>query len=327
VTFDIIFYLVLSGIGLMLSALFSGAETGLYTINRVRLTIRANRGDERARRLRALIDRPGVMLTTILIGNNIANYIGSYGLAAILETTGLSTVKMILVNVAILTPMLFIFGEILPKDFFRVHTDTWSYTVSRMLIICRDLFYYSGLTPLVQAFGHAMSRMLGGPSEGPLSGRQRVIQLLQEGVGAGVLSEAQTTMVNRSLSLRSMTVGDEMVPWSRVMRLHVESSRDERDAIMRRRNFSRLPLVDDSGKVVGVLRLIDALLQPDATTRELMEPVAEFPSTTPIRAALSTMRHDRRAMAVIVHPRTNRTLGIVTLKDLVEPLTGELAVW
>jgi CBS domain containing-hemolysin-like protein len=326
-TLAIALYGLLALVGLILSALFSGSETGLYTINRVRLAVRSNRGDVRAKRLRWLIDRPGVMLTTILIGNNIANYFGSYGLAAILDTFELTTVALIVINVVILTPLLFVFGEILPKDLFRTHTDSWSYGVSGFLMFAKNLFYYTGMTPIVQVVGALVSGMSGERSGTPVTGRQRMSQLMQEGIGAGVLTEAQTTLVDRSLTLRKKTVEEEMVPWVRVVTLSVDATREQREHIMRRRNFSRLPLIDRSGNPIGVLRLLDAVLEPEATTRELMGPIATFSPETPIREALRTMRHGQYAMAVIVNPRTNRKLGIVTIKDLVEPLTGELAVW
>ncbi|MCA9297335.1 MAG: DUF21 domain-containing protein, partial [Phycisphaerales bacterium] len=264
---------------------------------------------------------------TILIGNNIANYFGSYGLAAILGTFELTTVTLIVINVVILTPLLFVFGEILPKDLFRTHTDSWSYGVSGFLIFAKNLFYYTGLTPIVQLFGAMVGGMSGEASGTPITGRQRMSQLMQEGVGAGVLTEAQTTLVDRSLTLRKKTVEEEMVPWVRVVTLSVDATREQREHIMRRRNFSRLPLLDRAGHPVGVLRLLDAVLDPSASTSDLMEPLATFAPDTPIRDALRTMRQEKYAMAVIVHPRTNRKLGIVTIKDLVEPLTGELAVW
>ncbi|MEM7228355.1 MAG: CNNM domain-containing protein [Planctomycetota bacterium] len=326
-TVDILLFAVLALVGLALSALFSGTETGLYTINRVRLTIRSNQGDPCARRLRALIDRPERMLATILIGNNIANYIGSYGLSAILDRMQIAPITLIIINVCILTPLLFVFGEILPKDLFRTFTDTWSYALSRFLTTCRYLFLFTGLTPVVQTFGRLVGRLLGAPSELPTTGRQRVVQLMQEGFGAGVLTEVQTTLVDRSLAFRKMTVGTEMVPWARVVTLPANASQEQRETMMRKRDFSRIPLMSTSGDVVGVLPLLDALLKPGVSTEELAQPTLTFEPDTPIRDALRQMRHERIAMGIIEHPRTRRKLGIVTLKDLVEPLTGELAVW
>ncbi len=69
----LIAYGTLSLIGIVLSAVFSGLETGIYTINRVRLIVRASRNDRRAVRLQDEIEHPNRLLTTLLLGNNIAN--------------------------------------------------------------------------------------------------------------------------------------------------------------------------------------------------------------------------------------------------------------
>ena len=83
-------WLLVAFTGLLLSALCSGLEIGLYTINRVRLAVRSGRGDRRAVRLDRELRDPGRSLTTLLIGNNIANYLGSLGIMALLKSSGLS---------------------------------------------------------------------------------------------------------------------------------------------------------------------------------------------------------------------------------------------
>ena len=65
-------------LGLVLSALYSGLETGLYTVNKIRLDVRASSGIASANRLLALIDRPTRMLAVLLVCNNVANYLASY---------------------------------------------------------------------------------------------------------------------------------------------------------------------------------------------------------------------------------------------------------
>ena len=109
-------------VGLVLSGLFSGIETGIYTLNRVRLAVRVARADGAALRLQRELDRPGRTLSTILIGTNASSYLASFGLAEMLRH-GLGIEgdwALIAVEAVLLTPLLFIFAETLPKALFRL---------------------------------------------------------------------------------------------------------------------------------------------------------------------------------------------------------------
>ncbi|MHC4127422.1 MAG: CNNM domain-containing protein [Planctomycetota bacterium] len=313
--------------GICLSALFSGLETGLYTINRVRIVVRANRGERAARRLQHEIRKANRLLSTLLLGNNVANYLGTFGVAAILNGMGLTTGLAIVINAGLLIPLLFIFGETLPKDLFRTHTDRWTYALSGLLTLCRWIFTWTGLLAVVQLTGRLAGRLIGAGPEAAATARQRMSRLIKEGVGTGVLSESQATLADRALAMRERTVATEMIPWASVLALPVAADARQREALMRDRHFTRMPVVDAAGRVVGILSSIDALLEPDQPTAGLMSKIMTIPATVPLREALRTMRLDRQAMAVAVDPRTGQPEGLVTLKDLVEPITGELAAW
>ncbi len=321
-------YGALALIGVVLSALFSGAETGVYTLNRVRLAVRAARGERAAVRLRAEMADQNRLLAMLLVGTNTSSYLASYALAAILHHEyGLDDWTLIAVEVAIFTPLLFVFAETLPKDLFRTHTDDWTYRLAGVLRGARWVFVACGLLPIVKVAGALISRLLGGTPEGAASARQHISQLIKEGVGVGVLSESQTTIADRALAMRGRTVGSEMIPWSRVLRLPIDAGHSAREALVRDRNITRVPVVDGEGRAVGILSLLDALLEPEKPTAQLMREPLTFPPEAPVRDALRSMRSRRYAMAIIADAPGSRPLGMVTLKDLVEPITGELAAW
>jgi CBS domain containing-hemolysin-like protein len=313
--------------GICLSALFSGLETGLYTINRVRVVVRANRGESAARRLQHEIRKPNRLLSTLLLGNNVANYMGTFGVAAILDGLGLTTGLAVTINAGLLIPLLFIFGETLPKDLFRTHTDRWTYGLSGALTLCRWIFTCTGLLAVVHWTGRIAGRLMGTGSETTTTAREHISRLIKEGVGTGVLSEAQTSLADRALATRGLTVATEMIPWSNVATIPVDADRRRREALLRHRLFTRMPVVDAGGQVTGIISSIDALLEPDVPTAGLMSEPMTIPTTAPLRAALRSMRLQRQAMAIAVDPDTERPRGLVTLKDLVEPITGELAAW
>ena len=137
----------------------------------------------------------------------------------------------------------------------------------------------------------------------------------------------QATLTDRILTLRDKRVQGVMVPWRNVVTLPAGADRVAREALIRSRNFTRLPVVNDAGRVVGVLSWVDAVLDPGRSTFDLAGPALTFPADTRLVDALSEMRRARHTIAVVCRPDSKQPVGIVTMKDLVEPLTGELAAW
>ncbi|MDY7109668.1 MAG: CNNM domain-containing protein [Planctomycetota bacterium] len=322
-----IIFLLCTLVGFAGSMLYSGLETGLYTLNPVRLTLRASRGEGSALQIRHALRHLSRTLSVILIGNNAANYLGTFGLAALMAGLGLTDWAVIVLQAVVVAPALFVIGETLPKELFRRHTDHWTYWLIPMILISRWAFSMTLLLPTVQAFAVLMNRLAGAHDARAATARQRVSQMIKEGVGAGVLSEAQTTLADRALTMRDRRVGSVMVPWREVVALPRSADRERREALMRGRNFTRLPVVDDRGRAVGVISWIDAVLEREAPTRRLLGPAITFAPRTRVLEAITRLRREQQAMGIIIAPQTGRPLGIVTLKDLVEPLTGELAAW
>ena len=309
------------------TGLFAGLETGVYTLNRVRLTVRADRSERAALRLRQELAHPSRTLSTLLIGTNTCSYMATFALAELLHRVGLTDWTLILVEAAIFTPLLFIFAETLPKDLFRTHTDHWTYTLSGVLTATRWTLTACGLLLIVQVASGALGRLLRVSGRDAVSARQRISQLIKEGLGTGLLSESQTTLADRALAMRGRRVAREMIPWTSVVTLDLNADHAAREALIRRRNYTRMPVADDDGRVVGIASTLDALLAPDKPTARIMAEPLTFEGSMPVREALRVMRTERRKMAIVINPQDGRPRGLVTLKDLVEPVTGELGAW
>lgn len=313
-------------VGVMMSALYSGLETGLYTINKIRLDVRASTGWASAKRIRHLVEKPTRMLAVLLVCNNIANFLASYGAARILESASLNPWMSILINTIVMVPILFVFGEVLPKDLFRTHTDTWTYWWSSTLSATDKLLWWTGIVPLVAKIGDISRLVLGTESSIEPSPRRRFGLLFKEGLGGGVLSDEQVTLADRVLSMKSLTVKSEMVPWTRVSCIGMNVPLAHRTHAIRNTIYTRLPVVDDRGLVQGVLPALSALLKPNISTKDLLVTPLTLSPDTPVRDALQQLRKSGVAMAIVTG--TNKQpAGIVTMKDLVEPIVGELAAW
>jgi putative hemolysin len=322
-------WIVLAGIGLVGSAVCSGLEMGFYSLNRIRLDVRAGRSppERRAVILRGETSRPDRVLGTLLIGNNLFNYFGVLGVTALLEMAGHSDAAIILLNALVLTPLLLVFGESLPKELFRVEADRLVYRFARGLRAARWVLTGIGALPLVLLFGRGAARLLRAPPEDALysDARRRIGAMLKEGAAVGALSEAQSGLVDRALALRNATVGQRMVPWEAAAAVREATPRGELARQLARTNFSRVPVLGRDGKLLGVLAQVDFFLEPHRPVSELVKPPARLSPEQSVREALQELRQSRCPMAVVF--RNGKPVGLATAKDLVEPLTGRLAAW
>jgi CBS domain containing-hemolysin-like protein len=311
--------------GLVLSGLFAGMETGLYTLNRVRLALRRAEGERRALRLGRLLDHRASMLAVILLGTNLAHAMGSTAVARLLEGGGLTEGWIVVVNLVILVPVLLLLGEVLPKDLFRLHGDRWCYALSGPLALTDRLFRMCGVLALVQRVAHAATKLAGGGNDvASVSARQRMSDLLREGTDAGILSAEQQGLVDRALALRTRTVADEMVPWSSVHVLTKTDTPTQRAAALDT-VWTRFPVVDANDSVCGAVSVLDLGLAPDIKLADLIQDVERLPEYTTVPQALFQLRTGGRALGIV--ERDGKPIGLVTAKDLVEALVGELSAW
>jgi putative hemolysin len=323
---EITLWLLVMLAGLAGSSLWSGLETGFYCIDRVRLAVRTARGETAAAKITRELDRPDALLGTILIGNNASNYIGTYGLTVLLAATALAEWQLALLQVAVLSPLLLVFGETLPKEIMRGAADRLPYRLVNIVLWVRRLLTVIGLVPAVLLFGRLAGKLIGGgEAAAGAASRARTAELLHESVAAGALSQVQGSLVDRALAFGRATVADEMIPWQEVATASVTWSRERILRHAQRSGHTRLVMLGARGKVIGVLNQIDLHLSPELEVRELVRPAAVVHPDDGIRETIIAVREAGPPLAIV--KEAGRPIGIVTVKDLVEPLVGDLKAW
>lgn len=327
-------WLLLAVLALAGSWLCSGMETGTYMLSRIRLLVRAEqpggRADPTARLLKREVDRPERLLGTILIGNNLFAYLAAAAITSMLASHGHGDAQIMVINTLLLTPLILIFCEALPKELFRVGADRLSYTFIPLIAALRLALTVVPVLPLVMWIARASAKALGIEGEIGLAvtARERVATLLKETVSDGSLSPAQAQLVDRAIAFHRLRIVDEMVPWSRVAAVQADWDRPRLLRFMADRPFSRYPVVEAGGRsgaitVLGVLRQADVYLRPQSSIRELlMEPVRLGPEAS-LREALLKVRENESGL-IVVEQAGGRPIGVLTAKDLAEPLTGVL---
>lgn len=304
-----------------LSAVFSGSETGVYSVSHVQLDAAARHGSWSARLLRWLMRSDATLLILLLVGNNLAIELLTHRGEALIPADLPPWAHEIFVTL-VLTPLVFFLAELLPKDLFRRRPMGLLVLTSPVLLTSYFLFLplvlpLRGLTLLLERLmgirDADVSRLL----------RRRDLQaILEEGTRSGAIPTEARALARNVLSLRETEIRDVLVPWTRVRRLSLtpeDPAAARADA--EKADFTRLPVTgppDSGGEVLGYVHQLDVLSSQDPI-ESLLRPLTSLPPSTPLDRALRLLRDGGQRIALVGTP--SDPLGILTLTDLL----GELA--
>jgi len=309
-------------------AFFSGSETGFYSFNRVRLRFRQHLSWPGAAALSRLSARPRLAITTMLIGTNVCVFLSTVLCAGKIHELG-TTGHADLYSSVIMPPILLIFAEVTPKSLFQRRADTLMYRTAGLLNVFEVLFWPVLLVQRgIVAVARAVSRRPVAGDEGVFT-RDKLRFLLKEGAALGLLSQYQEGMANNLMRLRSLSVCEAMVPLDDVVMAPQEAGLDELRAVLRDHRFSRIPLYEGSrDNITGVVNVIDLLCASagGAATDVLHRGPLYLDAQVSVAEALYALKKAGQQMAVVMAAE-GQAMGIVTVKDLVEEIVGELHAW
>jgi putative hemolysin len=307
-------------------AVFSGSETASYAISRVRVDLEARQHSLRSRLARTLLADPTTLLIVVLLGNMLLVELGTWVAESRATSLGLPRWAVELVIAIWLTPLFFFFGDLLPKELARRRPH-------QFLVGCAPLLSLAGLLlwpfeRLLRFLTWLVTRLFSVPVRDLSThrGREGLLKLLSEGRLSGALPPQAEALAQNVLKLRSTPVARAMVPWERVRQLPSTSSNAELYAQVASSPFTRLPVVGPDGLVQGYLHQLDVLGDgPEEPVLEALLEIIELDPELPVDRALSRLRTRGQRLAVV--GTRAAPLGLVTLKDLVEEISGELAAW
>ena len=314
--------------GMILSFLYSGLETGCYVVNKIRLDLRADSGNRPARRLLSIHHRPGRALIVLLVGNNIANYLASAGMVVILIQHGWLHADWY--SVAILTPVIFIFCELLPKNLFHRYSEMLVYTFSGFMEVSRRIFSALGLVGLIRGGMWLVMKLAGrrlGPTETPLLHSRYVTGILAEGRAGGALTHTQSDIAERIVNISRVQMRDVMIRIEDAVLIEESSPIEYARELLRLHGHPRLGVY--SGRpdnIVGVLNAYDVLLDDRTDISTCITPSLKLGENLGIIEALVQLQQRREVMGFVISS-SGEYVGLVTIKDLVEEIVGELKEW
>ena len=316
-------------VGLFFSAFFSGAETGLYCVNRVRLHLGVQRRDRRSLRLARVLDDDQAALSVTLIGTNLMNYLTTAAVAYLFaDLLGFNEIDTEVYTVIALTPVVFVFGEVVPKSLFQLHPDRFMLHSGTLLSSASRLFRTIGLVMTLRLLASVVHRLVGGYREEPgvFGPKRRMAMLLHEALAGRALADDQSDLIDRVCRLSETPLHIVMVPRNRVKVISAKCNRNQLRRIARRARHARLPVYDTHPRhIIGVVKVRELLRTRDwSTVGDRVLPALILSPHDTVAAATARMQVKGRKIAIVTD-RGGQMLGIVTLQDLLEEVVGGLA--
>jgi CBS domain containing-hemolysin-like protein len=325
-TADIVIYLAILAVCTVASGFFSGSETALIGISRERVHMLAEES-ERGRRLENLVSQPERMLSTLLVANNAVNVL-SASIATILFVSLVGESWGPWVATAVMTAVLLVFGEITPKTIAARYPEQFSLRVAPTIwnlsiVLAPIASFFSAIT-------RGLLRLLGiggdGDDEGPTEDDIRALAAL--GLRGGQIEEAEREIIDALFHLDDTPVREVMTPRLDIHTLGVPLTASAiREAVSETGHSRFLVTSSDVDNLVGVVHVKDLLTNPALEHRDdlsgLLRKPRFVPETMSVLATLEQMRANHYALAVVVDEHGG-VEGIVTIKDLVSELVGEL---
>ncbi|QDU97348.1 CNNM domain-containing protein [Lignipirellula cremea] len=314
-------YLAIFFLALALSAFFSGSETGFYRVTRVRLALDGLGGDRVARWLLQLTNHPALFVATTLIGNNLANYLSSLAIVLLARSLFVGEAYTVeLVATLLLTPVVFVYGELLPKNLFY-HAPNLLLRRSGPLFLF-FVVLFSPVSALLWGLGRALQRLLGeSPDHVRLAlARQELERMLLEGEEAGILRASQQTLAQNLFNVAGEPVSKFSVPAARFPTVSLADAKKDVLRLARRQHLCELAVRGPKRKILGYLRVVDLYLDPaeEISLHHLHQlPVLSHDDTA--GSALMQLQSQRESLARI-EDSDQKLVGFVSVKQLTAAL-------
>ena len=319
-----IIYLILVIIFLIMAGFFSGAETGLVAVNRIKAMIHEEKGSKSAKILTRILKKPNDFLSTTLIGTNICVVSSTIILTSLLKRY-YNDGTAVLMSTVILTPVILIFSEVVPKSVFLASATNLSlkiaYGVRFFMIIFRPLISFISIFSRFVMFIFKIKH-----SDKIFNVNKDVIQqVFKWSTREGVLEEEELKFVESILSTHKVTAREIMVPLVDVVSLEASKPLSMVVELMDKSGFSRIVVYEERvDNITGYISCKDLIYSSkDHTIKELMRECVYIPETKPVDLLLVDIQKQKVPIVFVVDEYGGCS-GIITNEDILEVIVGEI---
>ncbi|MEA4847945.1 MAG: hemolysin family protein [Clostridiaceae bacterium] len=309
---------------LILGAAYCAAsEISYASVNKIRMKNYADNGDDRAKKAMYISNNFDQALTTILIGNNLT-HIGFASLATLISTQlwGIESVKY---TTIVATVIVFLVSEMIPKSYAKANNVKIALAVSGSLSALMKVS--SPIASLFMFIGHKLSKLFPEAQE-PAITEEEFYDIIETAKEEGILDSGKQELVNSALDFDGITVGDILTVREDIVALDIDSTQEEILKKIRTQKYSRLPVYKGSiDNIIGILQVrkfLKLYIRHDVfDVRSLLLEPHFISKKAPIDDVLKEMSNKKLHISIVVDD-LGKTLGVVTVEDILEELVGEI---
>lgn len=309
---------------LIASAFFSGAETALTSINKVRIRNMADEGNSRAKIVWNLIENPSKLLGTILVGNNVVNIAASaLATSLAIERFGNTGVGY---ATGVMTLLVLIFGEITPKSLATENPESVSLKIAPMVLFLQKIL--SPIVFVLLQITKLFSKIFGkNREEMPSITENELKTMIDVSQEEGVLEGDEKEMLVNVFDFKDSPLNKIMTPRTDMIAIEIDSTFEEVVEIYKEYGYSRYPIYrENRDDIVGIFSIKDiALLDGNEDfhlNKFLRKPVYLF-ETQRATTAFEELRTKKITMGIVID-EYGGTSGIITIEDLIEEIVGDI---
>lgn len=300
----------------ILSFFFSGSEMAFVSGNRAHLRKLAEAGNVSARIISKLYKRPQHFLTTVLIGNNVVNITATAVLTYVMSVHyGVSSEWLV---TAMMTPLLLVIGEVVPKDYCRLRAHSFLLTFARVLDLVSRLFSLVTF-PILKVVGFFLAPWGVTADKHILVNEKEFRSLIEESAQSGVVSTDEKKMIDTILDFEKIRVENVMVPIKKISVIDIHAKVEDVKKIAAKTR-TRMVLVYEEipSIVVGMVYVFDVLFEEseECSLKKFLRSPLFIPKNTSIEKAFLMLQEKRQSYALVMD-RVHEVIGVVSIDNLI----------
>lgn len=310
----------------LFSAFFSSAETAFSSLNKVKLkSMETDKSADKIQKTLSLADNYDMVLSTILIGNNIVN-IASTSIATLFFTgiLGDNSDLGATVSTVVMTVVVLIFGEITPKTIAKEKAESYAVIITPIVRLFVIIFYPLNL--VFRGWKLVLNKIFGLGKFDTVT-EEELKTYVDEAHTGGEIDENESELIRSSIEFDDLYASDILTPRIDVEAVDKYEKLSEIEKLFKATNYSRLPVyIGDIDNIVGVIHrwdFEDIYARGLKSLRTIIKPVPNVSPDTKISKMLRIFQKNKTHLAVVVD-EFGGTEGIVTLEDILEELVGEI---
>ena len=325
-------YIIIIAVLVILSAYFAAAEIAFMSLQRYKLEALVQKNVKGAQLVAWLKEHPERLLSTVLLGNNMVNIAAASISTALFVSVLGNEGQAILISTLVMTSIILIFGEAIPKTSAAMHSERVSLTVASSIKIVSVIF--TPFVLLLSWISTGFGKLFGGKPVGhSLIGEEEIRFMIMAGQRDGNVGEAEAEMLHKVFEFGDRPAREIMVPRTEVVWVEKGTLMSDFFTLYQKHPLNRYPVFNDRrDNVIGVLSAKEVLLTLakgngtcDLSRKidDLIRPPYFAPESKHISEILSEMRAKNYHLCIVID-EYGGTAGIVTLTQIVEEIVGDV---